>query len=507
MLLVVILICVIVSLIAVIWSRTVQSLMLLLMNLANIVMMGGVVIYIAQMGGLAATAKRALFLSADVQRWLRYLPISFSQVGYTVAIGRMLLPFFLCLLALKSSMLPWVRRHAHKLIAIAAVFTALFLIYYYPPAFRALISRHIQLLRPFSRAAMVWIIFCVCASLLLLLKEYIDTSISVFRRNFGYMVLSVCCATVLYLIYATKDPAQIYNQFITEYLRLGFTTYISASMTEQGWDALLLASLVSTLLGGYGALRYTRIDYDENKEEILLQRKFDAAGMGISVFVHSVKNQLLASRMLHRKLEQLLAQEPVDLEQVRSVSEQLQTLNEEMLARMDQIYRVFKDNALTLTPVTAAEAAELAVQRFHSKYPDGDVHIDLCSDRSVLADSEALGEALYNLLINGYEAALGTETDRPQVTLRVEDERLWTAFRVQDNGGGIPKRLRSKIFEPFYTSKNADSNWGMGLYYARKIAKGHLGHLRLERSDSSGTVFLVMLPLYDAGRGGSHGGA
>lgn len=507
MLLVVVLICVVVSLAVAIWSRTVQSLMLLLVNLANIVMMSGVVVYIAQMGGLAATARRLLFLSADIQRWLRYLPITFSQVGYAVALGRMLLPFFLCLLALKSSMLPWIRRHGHKLIIAAAVITALFLAYYYPPVFRAIISRHMGLLRPFSRAAMAWIILCVGGSLLLMLKEYRDTSIPIFRRNFGYMVLSVCGVTALYLMYATKDPAQIYNQFITEYLRLGFTTYISASMSEQGWDALLLASLVSTLLGGYGALRYTRIDYDENKEEILLQRKFDAAGMGLSVFVHSVKNQLLASRMLHRKLENLLAQEPVELEQVRSVSAQLQTLNGEMLARMDQIYRVFKDRALTLTPVTAAEAAGLAVQRFHSKYPDGDVQIDLRFDRSVLADSEALGEALYNLLINGYEAALGTETDRPQVILRVEDERLWTAFRVQDNGGGIPKRLRSKIFEPFYTSKNADSNWGMGLYYARKIVRGHLGHLRLERSDGSGTVFLVMLPLYDAGRGGSHGGA
>ncbi|MCD7845588.1 MAG: ATP-binding protein [Oscillospiraceae bacterium] len=507
MLLVVILICVAVSLVTVIWSRTVQSLMLFLVNLANVIMMGGVVIYIAQMGGLAATARRALFLSADIQRWLRYLPITFSQVGYAVALGRMLLPFFLCMLSVKSSMLPWVRRQAHKLIAVAAGFTVLFLVYYYPPVFRGLISRCLWLLRPLSWAAMAWVIFCVCASLLLMLKEYRDTSISVFRRNFGYMVLSVCGVTALYLIYATKDPAQIYNQFITEYLRLGFPTYISAAMSEQGWDALLLASLASTLLGSYGALRYTRIDYDENKEEILLQRKFDAAGIGVSVFVHSVKNQLLASRMLRRRLEQVLAQEPPNIAQARSVAAQLQALNDGMLTRMDQIYRVFKDNALTLTPITAAEAGNQAIQRFRDKYPDGAIALDLRSDRSVLADAEALGEALYNLLINGYEAALATEADQPRVILRVENERLWTAFRVLDNGGGIPKGLRSRIFEPFYTSKNADSNWGMGLYYARKIVKGHLGHLRLERSDSGGTVFLVMLPLYDAGRGGSHGGA
>ncbi len=62
---------------------------------------------------------------------------------------------------------------------------------------------------------------------------------------------------------------------------------------------------------------------------------------------------------------------------------------------------------------------------------------------------------------------------------------------------GIPPERQGKIFEPFVTSKNTNYNWGMGLYYVRKIVRSHLGRLRLESRDGEGARFQIMLPLYD----------
>ena len=81
-------------------------------------------------------------------------------------------------------------------------------------------------------------------------------------------------------------------------------------------------------------------------------------------------------------------------------------------------------------------------------------------------------------------------------------ERLWTVLEVRDNGGGIPPELQSRIYEPFFTSKNTNYNWGMGLYYVRRIVKSHFGRLRLESRMGEGSSFFIMLPLYDAGRRG-----
>mgnify|MGYP000340931550 CR=1 FL=1 len=95
-------------------------------------------------------------------------------------------------------------------------------------------------------------------------------------------------------------------------------------------------------------------------------------------------------------------------------------------------------------------------------------------------------EAVCNLLCNGYEAAVQAGREEPQVVLRVRAERMWTVLEVEDNGPGIPPERQGKIFEPFVTSKNTNYNWGMGLYYVRKIVRSHLGRLRLESRDGGG---------------------
>ena len=165
---------------------------------------------------------------------------------------------------------------------------------------------------------------------------------------------------------------------------------------------------------------------------------------------------------------------------------------------MDELYRSVKNNAITLTPVSVEQLALTAVERFHGKYPGQPVSVELTTHRQVLADLGHLSEAICNLLCNGFEAALQAGRDNPRVELLARGERMWTVLEVRDNGKGIPAELQNKIFEPFFTSKNTNYNWGMGLYYVRKIVKSHLGRLRLESRPDQGTSFFIMLPLYDA---------
>ena len=56
---------------------------------------------------------------------------------------------------------------------------------------------------------------------------------------------------------------------------------------------------------------------------------------------------------------------------------------------------------------------------------------------------------------------------------------------------------RRQIFEPFYSSKNTNFNWGMGLYHVRTIVRSHLGTLRVENQKDGGAAFFILLPRYD----------
>jgi CheY-like chemotaxis protein len=67
-------------------------------------------------------------------------------------------------------------------------------------------------------------------------------------------------------------------------------------------------------------------------------------------------------------------------------------------------------------------------------------------------------------------------------------------IRIADNGPGVPPALRSRIFEPFVSTKPADAGAGLGLSICRKIAADHGGRLWLEPT-TEGATFVLELPL------------
>lgn len=499
MLLIVIALCALLSVIVAARRRDFFSAYLLGMSLSNLLMLLGIVIYIAKMGGVAASRPFFLFLLKDIQHWLRFYPVSMNILGYMTAVGRTLFPYFLLLLALEVTMVPWARRRMRMLRVLTFVPPALFLIYYYPKVFYTLVRGRFWLLTAMIPISMAWILVYLAVSLMILILEYRATTIHFFRANFRYILLSTVSISALYLLYAVKDPAQIYNMFVGEYIRLGIDSYISPYFTVMGWLLLLSCTIFFIILGGYAMIRYTQVEYPEGDEELTLQRKFDAAGMGVTVFVHGIKNQLLASRVLHKRLTRVLDGDQPDIAQARACALQLKELNDGMLDRMDELYRAVKSSALSLSPVPIGAVVDTALQRLKDKYPDARVEVRLECARLVLADAGALGEAVYNLITNGYEAAVQAGRS-PEVQVITRAERLWTVLEVRDNGAGIPPEIQGQIFEPFFTSKNTSYNWGMGLFYVRKIVKSHWGLLRLESQPDRGSSFFIMLPLFDADR-------
>ena len=87
--------------------------------------------------------------------------------------------------------------------------------------------------------------------------------------------------------------------------------------------------------------------------------------------------------------------------------------------------------------------------------------------------------------------------------LRIREARDWRnesgrgiRLTVADNGTGIPREIRAKIFEPFVTTKEATGT-GLGLWVSSEIVAKHGGRIQLRsmtETGKSGTVFSVFLP-------------
>jgi two-component system sensor kinase FixL len=116
--------------------------------------------------------------------------------------------------------------------------------------------------------------------------------------------------------------------------------------------------------------------------------------------------------------------------------------------------------------------------------------LDPASDL-VVADRVQIQQVLVNLLRNAMEAM----TDSRRRELSVTNARAGDAMieiAVSDSGPGIPEEVRSNLFRPFFTTKEA--GMGVGLSISRTIIEAHGGQLSAEANAAGGATFRFTLP-------------
>ena len=375
------------------------------------------------------------------------------------------------------------------------------LVIYYPRIFKWIIRQNSEMVMILPRCSLFFVLAYIIIAMLLILREWRDISMRFYRRQFAGRVMMILSLVILYVLYCPQDPAQVYLFYNNEYMgsRLGLW-YLNPALNPGTYIIAFSLVIICTIIGVFCILRYARENILEGIEENTISRKFDTASKGASVFVHSVKNQLLANRVLLKRADAEISKPDPDLEAVRNYHQQLSQNNTFMIERMEELYRSVRTNSIILAEENLRSVFEDGLGLFHKKYPDARVIYSIPEDLTVLCDRNYLAEAIQNLLLNGWEAQIDpVRTDFP-LEVSAHNERLLTVIEITDHGTGLSDEQRKHIFEPFWSSKNSNYNWGMGLYYTRQIIRSHLGTLRLETHPGTGTVFIIQLPRQTAVR-------
>lgn len=487
---------IIASILLMLLKRNKESFYLLGMCISLAVHLTGILIFIAKKGGISSSLQDFIFLSRSIKTSIQYLLITLDSLGFIIAVGRYTFPLFFLLLAMNYSMIPWLRRK-QGLQFLILIFPAISLILYYPDIFRSLTinKKNIQeIIINFSR---YWISIYVVAAFVLLIIELSSITMKFCKKQFVQIMIFIMSISIVYLLYSGQDPAQVYRFYSDDYLWKNGIYYMNSTLSVQAYTIIILCNIICGILGFASFLKFTQRSIADNHEEFVMKNKFDNVSFGASVFVHSIKNQLLANRVIHKRIQTMFEQNNEDTNLLKDYINTLSEQNELMLSRLDELYRSIKSNSIFLYPVPIEEILNCSVKRFHDKYPEKQVEVEMETNGTVLADKTHLCEALYNLLINAQEAVNEAQRgESGKISLISHNERLYTVIEVKDNGTGISKERLKKIFEPFYTSKNSNYNWGMGLYYVRAIVKGHFGILRYESKEKTGSNFYILLPKF-----------
>lgn len=136
--------------------------------------------------------------------------------------------------------------------------------------------------------------------------------------------------------------------------------------------------------------------------------------------------------------------------------------------------------------------ASLSLIQYDKKAKDVSVVKELAADLpEVTMDGNQLAQVIVNLTLNAIDAM----PDGGTITIRSFVKNSDVIIQVEDTGIGIPKEDVTKIFDPFYTTK--EKGTGLGLAVSYDIIKKMNGTLSVESEAGRGTVFTITMPYKD----------
>ena len=177
------------------------------------------------------------------------------------------------------------------------------------------------------------------------------------------------------------------------------------------------------------------------------------------------------------------------LQTIKMVTEQNDKLNRmvKTLLDMSELQTVGRDDKIILDAIVEevlADLEPLAVEK-NIKL------IGKCEDATMIGSDILIYRLVYNLVENAikYNHPLG------QVTVTAYQRNKHVYLSVEDTGSGIPKKLRERVFEPFFRVDKSRSRElggvGLGLAFVREIVSVHDGSICIKSGKTGGTIFEV----------------
>ncbi|HUL45415.1 MAG TPA: PAS domain S-box protein [Bacteroidota bacterium] len=271
-------------------------------------------------------------------------------------------------------------------------------------------------------------------------------------------------------------------------------------------DVSVNTSLIRSPDGTPRAVRVVLRDITEKKkmeEKILQAQKIDSIGNLAGGIAHDFNNILTAilgsaSIMRRRIKDDQRWMKYVDLIESTSrrgaaVTRQLLTFARKNSPRVDKVdVNVVIEQTIRLFEVTAPKS-------IHIKCEYAGVPL------MVEADESQLQQALLNLCLNARDAmpnggvlvirCNGVEIGSEEAKEATENVAgPFVKIMVADSGVGIPPQVLSRIYEPFFTTKEQGKGTGLGLSVVYGVIRGHNGYINVKSELNSGTEFTMYLP-------------
>jgi signal transduction histidine kinase len=288
-----------------------------------------------------------------------------------------------------------------------------------------------------------------------------------------------------------------------EALRLGANDYIS-----KPFDAGEMRQVIGRNVERTRVQRASDTAAAEIKElnsrllkELAQKERLASLGQASAEFVHDLGNPLTIVwgyvQLLAKKLERTenggATENSASIKELNIIEQNVRVCRE--LLTMWQSYGSVEASPRMLISVSAILHEVIKGVSPMAAQNGVELKANICEDPcTLLGNSTQINRAIQNVLINAVQASIDK---KGSVSVDCSRKDFYVDIRIEDTGSGINPSQMTKIFDPYFTTKQSKSGTGLGLYITKKVVEDHNGSIKVDSTPDTGTVFTIRLPLSD----------
>ncbi|WP_228126540.1 cache domain-containing protein [Candidatus Marinarcus aquaticus] len=236
---------------------------------------------------------------------------------------------------------------------------------------------------------------------------------------------------------------------------------------------------------------------NREKEQILVQKsKFIALGEMISNIAHQWRQPLseLSSVLMAIKFKHTMGK--LDNEFLQTKTSEADRLLEYMSHTIEDFRNFFmpkkeKEEFLIFDSIQSV----MTIIGSALKENNISVNIDVDKKAKLNTFLNEYEQVVLNIVSNAKDVLIQNRVINPTIDLFLKQENDAMILMIQDNGGGIQVSPKSKIFEPYFTTKDDSHGTGIGLYMSKIIVEKNMrGKLKVKNTQT-GACFEIIVPI------------
>jgi len=281
---------------------------------------------------------------------------------------------------------------------------------------------------------------------------------------------------------------------ITKKINEGTFSFFTKNNKKVTWQ---VSSSPLGIIDGKRTIITSAMDITELKDKdemIITQSRHAAMGEMIGMIAHQWRQPISIIAMDANNMLVDIALDSFDVNTVESYAKNITSQTQHLSQTIDDFRNFFKpDKKILEVNLSKIMDDTFVIVKDSIKNNNIELITTFETERLIKAYPRELMQVFVNIITNAKDALITTKPKNPKINIRVYEDEKYINTEIFDNGGGVDISILSKIFDPYFSTKDEKNGTGLGLYMCKMIIENHLNGSIKVSNKQEGACFTIRL--------------